>query len=55
MSRRRIRRREFVWAALAAGLAGLWLYRQYRAKREQRPAAVPEPRPGLPPYPHKVV
>jgi len=48
-----IRRRELLWAAIAAGLAGVLAYRWWRKRRAA--AALPQPRPGLPPYPHQVV
>lgn len=39
MSNRRIRRRELVWAAIAAALAGAWLYRGWRKKKAAAAAA----------------
>lgn len=37
---RSIRRRELLWAAIAAGLAAWLIYRDWRAKREQAQASI---------------
>lgn len=43
---RRIRRRELLWAAIAAGLAGWLIFRQWRAKPAPPTQPTPERQPG---------